>query len=150
MILAEATIQLVPDATLLLHLVFVVVMVVVLNRTLLKPINDILAEREKQISGRLKEAEALATESQEKLKQYNDTLREARTTGYKLLEKERAEGLKEKEQKLRQSRDELSKEVFGQKEQIRRQEQSVKSELEGQAATIGDLISSQILRRPAR
>jgi F0F1-type ATP synthase membrane subunit b/b' len=121
-----------------------------LNRTLLKPINDILAEREKQISGRLKEAEALATESQEKLKQYNDTLREARTTGYKLLEKERAEGLKEKEQKLRQSRDELSKEVFGQKEQIRRQEQSVKSELEGQAATIGDLISSQILRRPAR
>jgi len=150
MILAEDTIQLVPDATLLLHLVFVVVMVVVLNRTLLKPINRILAEREKQITGQLREAEALAAESQEKLKKYNDTLREARTTGYKLLEKERAESLKEKEQKLRQSRDELSSEVAAQVEQIRRQEQSVKSELEGQAATIGDLISSQILRRPAR
>ena len=150
MILAEATIQLVPDATLLLHLLFVVVMVVVLNRTLLKPINRILAEREKQITGRLREAEALAAESQEKLKKYNDTLREARTTGYKLLEKERAESLKEKEQKLRQSRDQLSNEVSAQVEQIRRQEQSVKSELEGQAATIGDLISSQILRRPAR
>ena len=47
MILAEASIQLVPDATLLLHLVLVVVMVFVLNRTLLKPINDILSEREK-------------------------------------------------------------------------------------------------------
>ena len=150
MILAEDTIQLVPDATLLLHLFFVVVMVVVLNRTLLKPINRILAEREKQITGRLREAEALAAESQEKLRKYNDTLREARTTGYKLLEKERAEGLKEKEQKLRQSRDELSNEVSEQVEQIRRQEQSVKSELDGQAATIGDLISSQILRRPAR
>lgn len=150
MILAEDTIQLVPDATLLLHLLFVVVMVVVLNRTLLKPINRILAEREKQITGRLREAEALAAESQEKLKKYNDTLREARTTGYKLLEKERAESLKEKEQKLRQSRDQLSNEVSAQVEQIRRQEQSVKSELEGQAATIGDLISSQILRRPAR
>ena len=150
MILAEDTIQLVPDATLLLHLVFVVVMVVVLNRTLLKPINQILAEREKQITGRLREAEALAAESQEKLKKYNDTVREARTTGYKLLEKERADGLKEKEQKLRQSRDELSKNVATQVEQIRRQEQSVKSELEGQAATIGDLISSQVLRRTAR
>ena len=150
MILAEDTIQLVPDATLLLHLVFVVVMVVVLNRTLLKPINQILAEREKQITGRLREAEALAAESQEKLKKYNDTLREARTSGYKLLEKERADGLKEKEQKLRQSRDELSKNVATQVEQIRRQEQSVKSELEGQAATIGDLISSQVLRRTAR
>jgi F0F1-type ATP synthase membrane subunit b/b' len=150
MILAETSIQLVPDATLLLHLVFVVVMVVVLNRTLLRPINQILIEREKQITGRLREAEAMAAESQEKLKKYNDTLREARTAGYRLLEKERAEGLKEKEQKLRQSRDALSKEVAAQVDQIRQQEQTVKRELEGQAATIGNLISSQILRRPAR
>jgi len=150
MILAEASVQLIPDATLLLHLVLVVVMVVVLNRTLLKPINRILSEREKQITGRLREAEAMAAESQEKLKKYNDTLREARTAGYKLLEKERAEGLKEKEQKLRQSRDELSKEVAVQVDQIRKQEQAVKGELEAQAATVGNLISSQILRRPAR
>jgi F0F1-type ATP synthase membrane subunit b/b' len=150
MILAETSIQLVPDATLLLHLAFVVVMVVVLNRTLLKPIHHILSEREKQITGRLREAEAMAAESQEKLKKYNDTLREARTAGYKLLEKERAEGLKEKEQKLRQSRDELSKQVAAQVDQIRQQEQAVRRELEGQAATIGNLISSQILRRPAR
>jgi F-type H+-transporting ATPase subunit b len=147
MILAEASIQLVPDATLLLHLVLVVVMVFVLNRTLLKPINDILSEREKQITGRLREAEAMAAESQEKLKKYNDTLREARATGYRLLEKERAEGLKEKEQQLRRRRDELSKEVSSQVDQIRKQEQAVKGELEAQAATIGSLISSQILRR---
>lgn len=150
MILAEASIQLVPDASLLLHLILVVVMVVVLNRTLLKPINRILSEREKQITGRLREAEAMAAESQEKLKKYNDTLREARTAGYKLLEKERAEGLKEKEQKLRQSRDELSKQVAAQVDQIRKQEQAVRGELDAQAATIGNLISSQILRRPAR
>jgi F0F1-type ATP synthase membrane subunit b/b' len=147
MILAEASIQLVPDATLLLHLFLVVVMVFVLNRTLLKPINDILSEREKQITGRLREAEAMAAESQEKLKKYNDALREARAAGYKLLEKERAEGLKEKEQQLRQHRDALSKEVSSQVDQIRKQEQAVKGELEAQAATIGNLISSQILRR---
>jgi F-type H+-transporting ATPase subunit b len=147
MILAEAQIQLVPDATLLLHLVLVVVMVFVLNRTLLKPINEILSEREKQITRRLREAEAMAAESQQKLKQYNDTLREARATGYKLLEKERAEGLKEKEQQLRQQRDELSKKVSSQIDQIRQQEQAVKGELEAQAATIGSLISSQILRQ---
>ena len=150
MILAEASIQLVPDGTLLLHLLMVVVMVAVLNRTLLKPINRILSEREKQVTGRLREAEALTAESQEKLKQYHDTLREARGAGYKLLEKERAEGLNEKEQKLRQYRDELSREVKAQLEQTRKQEQAVKSELEAQASTIGGLISSQILRRPAR
>ena len=147
MILAETSIQLVPDATLLFHLVLVVVMVVVLNRTLLKPINQILSERERLITGHLREAEALAAESLEKRKKYNDGLREARTVGYKLLEKERAEGLKQKEQIVRQSREELSSEVATQVEQIRCQQQSVKGELEGQAATIGNLISSQILRR---
>jgi F-type H+-transporting ATPase subunit b len=147
MILAEASIQLVPDGTLLLHLILVVVMVLVLNRTLLKPINQILSEREKQITGRLREAEAMAAESQEKLKRYNETLREARATGYRLLEKERAEALQQKEQQLRQQRDELSKKVSSQIDQIRKQEQAVKGELEAQAATIGSLISSQILRR---
>ena len=147
MILAEASIQLVPDGTLLLHLLLVVVMVFVLNRTLLKPINDILSEREKQITGRLREAEAMAAESEEKLKKYNDTLREARASGYRLIEKERAESLKEKEQQLRQHRDDLSKKVSSQVDQIRKQEQAVKGELEAQAATIGNLISSQILRR---
>ena len=41
MFLAEASIQLVPDGTLLLHLLMVAVMVFILNRTLLKPINQI-------------------------------------------------------------------------------------------------------------
>lgn len=147
MFLAETSIQLVPDGTLLLHLLMVVVMVAVLNRTLLKPINQILAEREKQITGRLKEAEAMAAETQEKMKKYNDALRDARADGYKLLEKERAQGLKEKEEKLRQYREQMSREVATQLETTRKQEQAVKGELDAQAATIGDLISSQILRR---
>ena len=147
MILAEASIQLVPDGTLLFHLFLVVVMVVVLNRTLLKPINQILAEREKQIANRMSEAQALAAETDEKVRKYNNTLREARSEGYRLLEKERAEGLKAKDERLKQSREQVSKEVAVQVEATRYQEQSVKRELEGQAAEMGNLISSQILRR---
>ena len=147
MFLAEASIQLVPDGTLLLHLLMVFIMVFVLNRTLLKPINQVLSEREKQISGRRTEAQVLAAETQEKLRTYNEALHEARVDGYKLLEKERAEALKEKEEKIRAYRDEMSKEVTVQVETIQKQEQSVKEELEAQASTIGNLISSQILRR---
>lgn len=147
MFLAETSIQLVPDGTLLLHLLMVAVMVFILNRTLLKPINQILAEREKQIAGRLKEAEALAAETEEKLRRYNGTLREARAEGYRLLEKERAAALKEKDEKVRVYREELSKTVTTQIEQTRQQEQRVRAELESQAVAAGDLISSQILRR---
>ena len=150
MILAETSIQLVPDGTLLLHLLMVGIMVFILNRTLLKPINQILAEREKQVTGRRAEAERLAAESAEKLRTYNETLHEARVDGYRLLDKERAEGLKQREEKVRQYREQMSREVAAQIEATRQQEESAKRELDTQAVSMSDLISSQILRRPAR
>ena len=147
MVLLEATIQLVPDGTLLVHLLMVVVMVFILNRTLLKPINRILEERENQIAGRLEEAQRLEAEREQKLKQYNDALHAARVDGYKLLEKERADGLKAKDEQVRLHRELASREVAAQLENIKRQEQSVKQELETQAASISSLISAQVLRR---
>lgn len=150
MILLETQIQLVPDGTLLLHLLMVAVMVFILNRTLLKPINQILAEREKQITGQRVEAERLATETEEKIHKYNEALHEARVDGYKLLEKERSEGLRQREEKLRQHREQMSKEVATQVEATQLQEQAARRELETQAASMSDLISSQILRRRAR
>jgi len=150
MFLAETSIQLVPDATLLLHLLVIGIMVFVLNRTLLKPINRILAEREKLISGQLSEASAFKVETEEKLRKYNDTLHDARTEGYRLVEKERAAALKQKDEKIRVYRDEVSKDVAKQVEETRKQEETVRAELEAQASSISDLITSRILRRPAR
>jgi len=147
MVLLEAQIQLVPDGTLLLHLLMVAMMVFILNRTLLKPMNRILAERERQIQGRLKEAQALAAETEQKRKQYNDALHAARVDGYKLLEKERTDSLKEKDEKVRLYREQTSREIAAQIDNIKRQEQSVKQELETQAASISSLISDQVLRR---
>ena len=147
MFLAEASIQLVPDGTLLLHLVVIFFMVFVLNRTLLKPINRILAEREKQIGGRLSEAQMLSAEAEEKMRNYQSSLRDARTDGYRLLEKERAAGLKEKDEKVRQHRDQLSQKVAKELDSIQRQQEKVRAELESQADSMGVLISAQILRR---
>jgi F-type H+-transporting ATPase subunit b len=148
MFLAESTIQLVPDGTLLLHLILIGVMVVVLNKTLLKPINQILTERERNILGRMNEAQAMASETEQKLAEYNSALREARAEGYRLLEKERAAAMKEKDEKLRMFREEMSRKVSAEAEATRQQEESVRRELEGQASSISALISSQILRRP--
>ena len=150
MILLEAQIQLVPDGTLLLHLLMIAVMVFILNRTLLKPINHILAERERLVTGRRAEAERLAAETEEKLRQYNSALHDARVDGYRLLDKERAEGLKQREEKLRQFRAQMTKEVAAQVETTRQQEEAAKRELETQAASMSDLISAQILKRSAK
>jgi len=147
MFLAEASIQLVPDGTLLLHLVVIFLMVFILNHTLLKPINRILAEREKQIGGRLNEAQKLSAEAEEKMRQYQAALRVARSEGYRLLEKERAAGLKQKDEKVRQHREQLSQTIAKELESIQKQQEKVRAELEQQADSMGVLISSQILRR---
>ena len=145
MVLAESSIQLVPDGTLLLHLLMVAVMVALLNRTLLKPINKILADREEQITGRISEANRLKQEADQKLQDYNSALRNARTEAYSLLEKERAAAIQEKDSKVRMAKDEITKATDATLDQLHQQENSVKSELEAQAAGISDLISSQIL-----
>jgi F-type H+-transporting ATPase subunit b len=150
MFLAESSIQLVPDGTLLIHLLMVGVMVAILNRTLLKPINKILSDREKHILGQADRAQALLTAREQKLNQYNLALRAARTEGYNLLEQERTLALQEKDEKVRAFKEQIARMISSEVVSTRQQEDEARKELEGQAASIGDLISSQILGGPTR
>lgn len=148
MFLAESTIQLVPDGTMLVHIVIIAVMVVVLNRTLLKPINEILARRDALLSGRFGEAQILTEARAEKLREYEEAMRQARTEGYHLLEAEKAAALSEKERRLREAKDQISKEVALAVETTRRQQDDAKNALEKQAHELSGLIGTQVLRRP--
>lgn len=147
MFLAESSIQLVPDGTLLLHLLMIGVMVAFLNRTLLKPINKILEEREKYVSGKMSEAEKILKNSEEKFNEYQAKLRGARTEGYHLLEKVRAQAVKDKDDKVKTFKEQNATAVAAELEATHQQEQQVKKELDAQAATLGALITSQILER---
>jgi F-type H+-transporting ATPase subunit b len=147
MFLAESSIQLVPDGTLLVHLVTVVVMVAILNRTLLRPINKILADREKHILGRVDEAQELQKLTDQKLAEYNSALRAARTEGYQLLEKERSQAVREKEDKVRVYKEEISATLAEDIRATHDQEKQVQQQLEAEAETLGAMITSQILRR---
>jgi len=147
MALAESPIQLVPDGTLLLHLVLVVVMVAVLNRTLLKPISKVLEERERRTKGKLGDAQGIFASAQEKLHLWEQGLRQARNEGYRLLEKERAEALREREIQLAELKAELAKHVGDQKTEILRQEMEARAVLEVEAEQLARLVSSQILGR---
>lgn len=148
MFLAESSIQLVPDGTLLLHLIFIVIMVVVLNRTLLKPINRILKEREELLSGRMSEAAALQASRDEKLQAYESALREARSEGYHLLEREKSEALRDRDLRLSRVREEMAHLVAKEIESTRIQEEQAERELEAKASELGTLIGSRVLRRP--
>ena len=147
MFLAESSIQLVPDGTLLVHLLMVVVMVAVLNRTLLRPINKILADREKHILGRVDEAQEMQKLTEQKLTEYNAALRAARTEGYHLLEKERSQAVREKDEKVRVFKEEISAMLAEGIRATHDQEKQAQRQLETEAETLGAMITAQILRR---
>lgn len=147
MFLAESSIQLVPDGTLLVHLLMVAVMVAILNRTLLKPINKILADREKHILGRVDEAQEMLNLREQKLNEYNSTLREARSEGYHLLEKERSQAVKEKDEKVRAFKEETNQRLAQNIETTKSEELQAKGKLEGEAEALGEMITSRVLGR---
>jgi len=147
MFFAETSIQLVPDGTLLLHLLMVAVMVAVLNLTLLKPINKILEDRDKYILGKVDEAKTILQTSEQKIDEYHEALHEARTEGYQLIEKVRTQAVKEKDERVRTFREQTSREITAGIDATHLQEQMVKKELESQAEALGSMITAQILER---
>ncbi|HEY3039765.1 MAG TPA: ATP synthase F0 subunit B [Pyrinomonadaceae bacterium] len=145
--LAGNAIQLVPDGTLLFHLAVIALMVGLLNVTLLKPINRILADRDRRTKGRLTEAQSILAGVSEKLLEYERRLREARADGYALLEEERVALSRERERKVGEIKLEVTTWLHEQKENLNRDAEQIKARLEKDAKTIALEIARQILRR---
>jgi len=144
--LAENSIQLVPDGTLVFHLAVIVMMVALLNATLLKPINRILEERDRRTKGRLNEANQTLLMVDEKLRNYESQLREARAAGYAAMEQERAILSKERERKLAEVKTEAGALVAREKDRIRAEAAEVRNALGTTAQERAREISEQILR----
>src|SRR2546421_13120499 len=102
--LAEGSIQLVPDGTVFLHIAIIILMVYVLNATLFRPINRILAERERIARSGHGAAHDILQKVEANLTLYEESLRAARAEGYRLLEQERADALSARQAQLAQVR----------------------------------------------
>lgn len=145
---AENSIQLVPDGTLILHIAIILVMVLILNATLFKPINRILEERERRTRGRSGEAQDILHRVEQKLSHYENSLREARAEGYRLMEQQRAVAMSERQAKLSAVREEINQLIAEQKNIIRAQTEEARATLASDSRRIAAEIGAQILQRP--
>ena len=143
----ETSIQLVPDGTLLIHLALIIGMVIILNATLLKPINRILEERERRTRGRLSEAAATLAVVEEKMQEHERRLRQARADGYALLEHERSALSREHDRKVAEVKTEIASWRFQEQEKLKIDASQVRNTLEAEARSMAFQISRQILQR---
>ena len=145
---AENSIQLVPDGTLILHVIIILVMVWILNKTLYKPINRILEAREKRTRGRMSEAQEILTDVSEKVSNYERQLRQARSEGYALAEQERTAAMQERQGKLNEMRQQLSESIAQEKQTLQTQVEEARVTLDSESRRIAREISERVLDRP--
>ena len=144
-LLAETSIQLVPDGTIVLHIALILVMIAVLNRTLFEPINRVLAEREKKGSGALAEAEELESKVKLGNKRYSDALRNARAAGYKLMEERRGEELRERDARLGSIKAEIEAGLLRERAALQMESTAARASLD--SSSLATQIRDQILKQ---
>lgn len=145
---SDSAIQLVPDGTLLFHLALIVGMVALLNVTLLKPINRILEERERRTKGRMGEAQEIFATVDARMLEYQRRLRDARGTGYLLLDEERSAASRSREQLVSAVKEEVMRWQEKEKENLKAAEADVRASLVKDAGARAGEIGSRILGRP--
>src|SRR5438128_2189233 len=145
---AENSIQLVPDGTLILHVLIILVMVYVLNATLFKPINRILEARDRRTRGRLSEAQEILKNVSEQLANYERQLRLARGEAYAFSERERGAAMQERQNKLNEMRVHLAESIAQQKEAIQKQADEARGTLEVESRRLAREIGARVLSRP--
>jgi F-type H+-transporting ATPase subunit b len=145
LLFAEA-IQLFPDGTIFIHIALLLGMIWVLNRTLYRPINQVLEARERSKGGRGSEAADIMASVDEKESRYSRELLEARTKGYEMIEKEQKKAAESREKKLAEAKAETAQKFDTERAALEAQASAVRTEIGTGAEKMADQIAATILK----
>ncbi|HEX8370115.1 MAG TPA: hypothetical protein VF604_16325 [Pyrinomonadaceae bacterium] len=142
----SSAIQLVPDGTILIHIALILIMIWVLNRTFFRPINRVIATREKNKGGRFGEAEEILQQVAEKNARFESVMREARLEGYNKIEAERIAAMTEKQARVETVKAEVEQKVAVGKDALAQQAEEARRQIAAEARVLAEKISSNILK----
>ena len=142
---AEA-IQLFPDGTIFVHIAIVMAMIWILNRTLYRPINRVLASRDQLKGGQSTEAEKILAQVTEKETSYSKALLEARSAGYEIVEAEQKAVAEERESILKAAKDDSASRYENGRIELEKQALAARSMIDTEADKMADSIAENILK----
>lgn len=135
------------DITLLVQIIEALLLAILLNFLLIKPIMSFLAERKKQFKGMEDEVENLLKSAEESLKNYQEALNEARKEGISKRESIKEEARKVEKEMLAK----VVKEVESMKREwentFRKEFEKLREELLSQRELYATLIVEKLLGR---
>jgi F0F1-type ATP synthase membrane subunit b/b' len=142
--LGELFLQAVP--TVLIVLAFYLI----LRSLFFKPLLQVMAERDSRTTGARKAAEAAQAAAAEKVKQYQDALKQARAQVYGEQDTARKKLLDERAALLKAARTRAAAEVAAGKERAAGELAAARREVEGTVAQLSAEIARRLLQTPPR
>jgi F-type H+-transporting ATPase subunit b len=142
--LGELFLQAVPTVLIILLFYFI------LRAIFFKPLLRVMAERDARTVGAQKAAEAAQTAAIEKIKQYQDALKQARGQIYAEQEAARKKVLDERAAVIKEARAAATTHVAAGKERIAGELAAARREIEATVAQLSAEIARRILQSPPR
>jgi F-type H+-transporting ATPase subunit b len=129
--------------------VIIVIFYFVLRSLFFKPILKVMAERQARTLGAQKEAEKAQAAAAEKVKQYEEALRQAKAKVYVEQEAERKQLLDERAAFLKQARSKTSAEVAQAKDRVTGEFTAAKQDIEATVSQLAMEIARRVLEVPS-
>ena len=124
----------------------VLVFYLILRALFFKPILQVMAEREARTLGARKSAEAAQAAAAEKLREYEEALKQAKAKVYAEQEAERKKLLDERAAILKDARSKASAEVGKAKERVAGELEAAKRDIEASASQLAAKIAVRVLQ----
>jgi F-type H+-transporting ATPase subunit b len=137
------------DASIIAAIIIFLVLIVVLNQLLFKPLMKIQAERESRTTGLMHQAQDNLNHHLNLFNEYQSSIKNARMEGYRRQEQLRAEALKKRSELQAQSRTAAERMIQDSRDSIRSQVDTAKQQLSLDAQEMANRITSTILGRSA-
>jgi F-type H+-transporting ATPase subunit b len=128
--------------------VIVLVFYLVLRSLFFQPLLKVMAERDARTLGAQKSAEAAHAAAAEKIRQYEEALKQARAKVYAEQEAARKKLMEERAGFLKEARAKAAAEVNAEKQGIEKEFAAAKKELQATAAQLSVDIARRVLQSP--
>jgi F-type H+-transporting ATPase subunit b len=142
--LGELFLQAVPTVLIILLFYFI------LRAIFFRPLLQVMAERDARTAGAQKAAEAAQAAAAEKVKQYQDALRQARAKVYAEQDAARKKLLDERAALLKAARARAAAEVTSAKERVAGELAAARKDVEATVAQLSAEIARRLLQTPPR
>ncbi len=142
--LGELFLQAVPTVLIILLFYFI------LRAIFFRPLLQVMAERDARTAGAQKAAEAAQAAAAEKVKQYQDALRQARAQLYAEQDAARKKLLDERAALLKSARAKAAAEVTSAKERVAGELAAARNDVEAPVAQLSAEIARRLLQTPPR